>query len=140
MPRFPSLEWCRALVATAQQDPELAVVAREWAGRTIGVVVSSGDGLAQDFCVFVRPHASKPELVELKQCEDEDDLELEEPDYFFKLPFSLAKKLLRKEADPFAVLRAGQVRADGDLKFLVPFAQRWQPLGDRVGARLETVL
>lgn len=140
MPRFPSLEWCRALVAEAQTQPEIAQVATEWAGRSVGVVITAGDGLADDFCVFARPHASKPELVELKLCEDEDDLELEEPDYFFKVPYALTKKLIRKEVDPFAMLRGGQLRADGDLKFLVPFAQRWQPLGDRISERLETVL
>lgn len=140
MPRFPSLKWCEALVAEAQKEPEISKVALEWGGRTLGVVIAAGDGLDSDFCVFARPHATKPEMLELKLCEDEDDLELDEPDFFFKLPFSLTKKLIRKQVDPFAVLRAGQIRADGDMKFLVPFAQRWQALGDRISNRLETIL
>lgn len=140
MPRFPTLQWCHALIAEAQKEPEISKVAVEWGGRTLGVVISADDGLDSDFCVFARPHATKAEMLELKLCEDEDDLELEDPDFFFKVPFSLTKKLIKKQVDPLAVLRAGQLRADGDLKFLVPFAQRWQFLGDRISERLETVL
>lgn len=135
---FPSMAWCAALVEEAQKEPEIVQIAREWGGRSVGVVIRKGAGLATDFCVFARPHATKPELEELTLCEDEDDLEIEEPDFLFVIPWTLAQKLLRKEIDPLAVLRAGELRAEGDMRFLIPFAQRWQPLGDRVYARLAT--
>lgn len=133
---FPSIAWCRALVAEAQKEPEILQVAKEWAGRSVGVVVKKGPGLERDFCVFARPSPTSAELDVLTECEDEDDLELEEPDFLFVVPWALAQKLLRKELDPLSVLRGGQLRAEGDMRFLVPFAQRWQPLGDRVYARL----
>lgn len=140
MPRFPTLQWCEALVAEAQKEQEISKVALEWGGRSLGVVISADDELDADFCVFAKPHSTRPEMLALKVCEDEDDLELEEPDFFFKVPFSLTKKLISRQVDPLAVLRAGQLRADGDLKFLVPFAQRWQSLGERISDRLETIL
>jgi putative sterol carrier protein len=139
MPRFPSLDWARALSDVLAKDPATLVPLREWNGRSLGVVISKEGGLARDFCVYAKPHASEPKLVELKECEDEDDLELEEPDFLFRAPFSIVKQLLEKKLDPFEVLRLGKVRVEGDLKFLVPYGQKYQAIGDRALAKVETI-
>ena len=76
MPRFPSLEWCRAVEARVIQDPAAAAAVREWGGATVGFVIGRSEGLAQDFCLFVKPHPSDLRLEELRLCDDEDDLEL----------------------------------------------------------------
>lgn len=138
MPRFPSLEWCHALVSAAASDPDVPPVARAWGGRSVGVVLVKGDGLPRDFCVFAKPHPSEPRVEVLKECEDEDDLALEEPDFLFRVAFGTARKLLAGQLDPWEVLRRGQVRVDGDLGVLVPFGQKHQKLGERVLARVDT--
>lgn len=136
MPRFPSLEWCEALVKSLEVEPEIADAAREWGGKSIGVVIAKGAGLDEDFCVFARPHASEARIEELRLCEDEDDLELDEPDFLFKLPFSLALSLLQRRLDPLEVLRKGQVKVEGDLKLLITFSQKYQALGERAAERV----
>lgn len=138
MNNFPSIDWCKALITELQQEAGIVNAVREWGGRTIGVVVTRGDGLAKDFCIYAKPHATEARVVELKLCDDEDDLLLDEPDYFFRAPFGLVKKLLAQSVDPLTLLRAGEVKVDGDLKFLVPFGQKWQQLGERATARVPT--
>lgn len=138
MPIFPSIEWCQALVESLEVEPDIAAVAREWGGKSIGVVIAADAGLKEDFCVFAKPHATKVEMEELRSCEDEDDLELDEPDFLFKLPYSLALKLLQRRVEPLDVLRKGQVRVEGDLKELLMFSQKHQALGERAIERLMT--
>jgi hypothetical protein len=138
MPKFPSLEWCRAIEAVALKDPQIPDVAKEWGGLSVGVVIAKGDGLAMDFCIFVKPHATELRLEALRLCEDEDDLELEEPDYFFRVPYAICRALLAKKLDPFEVLRKGQVRVEGDMKRLLAIGQKYQPVGDRIAEQIET--
>lgn len=136
MPDFPSLEWCQALVRSLEQEPDVAAACREWGGHSIGVVIGRGDGLARDFCVYARPHASQPKIEELRVCEDEDDLELEEPDFVFRFPHGLALQLLERRLDPLEALTKGKVRVEGDLKRLLTFGQKWRLLGERAVDRL----
>ena len=120
-------------------DPDIATIAKEWGGTSVGVIIGKGDGLAKDFCVFVKPHPTEVRLEKLTICEDEDDLELEEPDYLFRVPFAICRGLILKKLDPFAVLRSGEVKFVGDAKRLIPFGQKYQPVGDRIGAQIETI-
>jgi hypothetical protein len=138
MPTFPSLDWAHALVAVLEKDPDILVPLREWGGRSVGIVIGRDAGLAKDFCVYAKPHATLPKLEALTLCEDEADLELEEPDYLFRAPFGTVKQVLAKKLDPFELLRKGQVRVEGDLGFLIPFGQKWQKLGDRATAAVPT--
>ncbi len=138
MPRFPSLEWCEALVKVLEQDPAVLPPLEEWGGRSLGVVVGRDGPLARDFCVYAKPHPTEPRLLALKVCEDEDDLELEEPDYFFRAPFGVVRQVMQKQLDPLEVLRKGRVRVRGDLQFLIVFGQRHQRLGEDAVARVET--
>lgn len=138
MPRFPSLEWCQALVTLLEKDPAVLPALKDWGGRSIGVVVGKDAGLARDFCVYARPHATEPRLLELRVCEDEDDLGLEEPDYLFRAPLGTVKQLIARKLDPLEVLRKGQVRVEGDLQFLIPLSQKHQRLGEAAIAKLET--
>lgn len=138
MPKFPSLEWCRAVEAVALKEPEIPIIAREWGGLSVGVVIARGDGLGKDFCLFIKPHPTELRLEDLRLCEDEDDLELEEPDYFFRVPFAICRGLLAKKLDPFAVLREGKVRVEGDMKRLLALGQKYQPVSDRIAAKVET--
>jgi hypothetical protein len=139
MPRFPSLEWCRAVEAVVVLDPATPAAVKEWGNATVGVIIGSGDGLAKDFCLYIAPHPTELKLKELKLCEDEDDLELEEPDYLFRVPFGICRQIMEKRLDPFEVVRKGQVRIVGDMKKLLAFGQKHQAIGDRVLARIETV-
>jgi len=135
---FPSLEWCRALVEHAKADPDIAAAARDWGGRSIGVVVGAGGGLARDFCVYAEVDASRPELKLLRACEDEDDVEVDEPDYLFRVPYALCRQMLSRAVDPLEMLRSGRVRVEGDLQFLVVFAQKHRLAGDRIVAAVPT--
>lgn len=138
MPNFPSIDWCQSLVQTLQAAPGVSVAVQEWSGRSIGVVIGKDVGLARDFCIYAKPHATEPRLLDLRLCEDEDDLELEEPDYLFRAPFGLVRQLLARKLDPLELLRKGQVRVEGDLKFLIPYGQKYQRLGEDAIARVET--
>jgi hypothetical protein len=138
MAKFPSLEWCQALVSVLEKDPEIAPAVREWAGKSIGVVIGKDAGLAKDFCVYAKPDAKAPKLLELRLCEDEDDLELEEPDYLFRAPFGVVKQLLEKRFDPLEALRKGQVRVAGDIGALIPFGQKYRAIGERAAAAVPT--
>lgn len=138
MPVFPTLDWCRAIADALAADPDAPRALKEWNGRSIGVVIGRDPGLARDFCVFAKPSATTLTLDELKLCEDEDDLELEEPDYLFRLPFGIAKQLLAKRLDPLELLRRGQVRVEGDLQFLIPLGHRYRALGERAAATVAT--
>jgi hypothetical protein len=138
MPMFPSLDWCRALADALAKDPDAPRGLKEWNGRSIGVVIGRDKGLAKDFCVYAKPSATKLELEELKVCEDEDDLELEEPDYLFRLPFGTARQLLARQLDPLDVLRRGQVRVEGDLQFLIPLGTKYRGLGERAAEAVPT--
>jgi hypothetical protein len=131
MPTFPSLDWCRALVEAARRDPDIGAAAREWAGRSVGVVIGRDKGLARDFCVYAEVHADRAELKLLRECPDEDDLAVDEPAYLFRVPYGLALKMMSRKVDPLDALRAGDVRVEGDLKFLVTFGQKWRALGER---------
>lgn len=136
MSAFPSLEWCKALIRSLEKEPGIAEACREWGGRSIGVVIGSDADLASDFCVFAKPHPTEPRVEDLRVCEDEDDLELEEPDYLFRLPHGLAVHLLHGKLDPLDVLRKGKVRVEGDFKFLLSFGHKHRLLGERAVARL----
>lgn len=138
MPRFPSLEWCRAVEAEALKEPEVANAARDWGGTSVGVIIGKGDGLAKDFCIYVKPHPTELRLESLKLCEDEDDLELEEPEMLFRVSFGICKALMQKQLDPFDVLRKGQIKVVGDMKRVLTFGQKYQALGDRISPRIET--
>jgi hypothetical protein len=138
MPKFPSLDWCRTVEAVALKDPQIPTIAKEWGGLSVGVVIAKGDGLPKDFCLFVKPHPTELRLEALRLCEDEDDLELEEPDYFFRVPYAICRGLLAKKLDPFDVLRKGQVRVEGDMKRLLALGQKYQVVGDRIAEQVET--
>jgi hypothetical protein len=112
--------------------------AREWGGESVGFVVSKGDGLASDFCLFLKPAAEGLELEEIRICEDEDDLELEEPKFLFKVPFSLCKQVLQGKLDPMQLLRSSQVRVEGDMKKLVAYAGKYQTIGVKAVEQVET--
>src|SRR5437763_778720 len=118
MPQFPSLEWCNALVAIVEKEPGVLPAALEWGGKSVGVVIAKDKGLARDFCIYAKPHATELRLEVLKVCEDEDDLELEEPDYLFRASLGLVRQVFAKQLDPIEVLLKGQVRVVGDLKKL----------------------
>ncbi len=139
MPKFPSLEWCESLVAVLTDEPSVGAVVREWGGRSIGVVIGRDAGLERDFCVFARPHAAEPRLLELTLCEDEDDLELESPDYLFRAPLGTIRQLISGKVEPLEILRRGQVKVEGDLEFLITFGTRHQKLGQAAVARVDTV-
>jgi len=136
MPSFPSIEWCRALVEELAKDPAVLVPLREWNGRSLGVVIGKGEGLAKDFCVFARPHATEPRLERLELCEDEDDLGVEEPDYLFRAPISVVKSVMERRLDPLDVLRKGQVKVEGDLQFLVSYGTKHKGVGESAVARV----
>lgn len=138
MPRFPSIEWCRAIEAVVVQDPAAPLAVKEWGGLTVGFVIGRGEGLAKDFCIYLKPHPTDLTVEELRICEDEDDLELEEPDYLFKVPFAICKQLLKKQLDPLAVLRQGEVKVEGDVKKLIVYGQKHQAIGDRAMEKIET--
>jgi hypothetical protein len=133
------MEWCEALVTALQAQPGVDAAVREWGGRTFGVVIGRDGALDRDFCVFARPHAVEPRMLEMRLCEDEDDLELEEPDYLFRAPLGTVRQLMTRQLDPLEVLRKGQVRVEGDLKFLIPYGQKHQRLGETAVACVETV-
>lgn len=139
MPAFPSLDWCHALVQALESDPSVAAAAAEWGGRSVGVVIGRDRDLARDFCIYARPHATLPKLLELRECEDEDDLEIEEPDYLFRAPFSTFRQLLERRIDPVDVLLKGQVRVVGDLQPLVAFGTRHRLIGERAIEKVQTV-
>lgn len=136
MPVFPSLEWCRALAAELENDPAAAVAAREWGGRSVGVVLRRPP--AREFCVFVRPHPSEPRPLALIECEDEDDLMLEEPDFVFHASLELVRDVLAGRADPIDVLVRGSVKVEGDLKTLITFGTRHRAIGETVVPRVPT--
>lgn len=138
MPKFPSLEWCQSLVSVLEQDPGIPPAVREWGGKSIGLVIGRDTGLARDFCVYAKPDANSAKLLELRVCEDEDDLELEDPDYLFRAPFGVVKQLLERKFDPLEALRKGQIRVDGDLGPLIPFGQKYKLLGERAVAAVQT--
>lgn len=138
MPRFPSLEWCRAVEKVALDHPSIATVAREWGGTSVGVIIMKGDGLAKDFCLYIKPHPTEPRLEALKVCEDEDDLDLEEPEYFFQVPFAICKGVIGKQLDPFVVVKSGQVKIRGDMKRMLAFGQKYQPIADAIAPQVET--
>jgi len=139
MPVFPSLEWCRAVESAVLKDPALPAAARDWGGVTVGVIIGKGDGLSKDWCLFVKPHPTELRLEQLRICEDEDDLELEEPDYLFRVPFGICKQVLRKQLDPLDVLRKGQIRVEGDMKKLMSYQAKYRPIGETAMEKIETV-
>lgn len=139
MPRFPSIEWCESLVDVLAADPAVLPALREWNGRTLGVIIGRDAGLAADFCIYAKPHATEPRVLELRVCEDEDDLELEEPDYLFRAPFGTVRQLLARKVDPLEMLRKGNVRVEGDLQFLITYGQRYQRLGEAAIEKVETI-
>lgn len=131
MPKFPSLEWCRALAGALESDPEVAPAVADWGGRTVGVIISREAPLNRDFCVFAKPHPVEPRLVELRECEDEDDLRLEDPDFLFRAPYGTFRRLLSQQLDPVEVLVRGQVKVEGPLQRLLEFGRRHQTLSRR---------
>lgn len=132
------MEWCRAIEVVALKDPSVPDAHKEWGGLSVGFVVGKGEELKRDFCILVRPHASELRAEELRICEDEDDLEIEEPDYLFRVPFAICKQVLRGKLDPFQALRAGQVRVEGDMTRLLAMASKYQPVGVRIVEQIET--
>jgi putative sterol carrier protein len=132
------MEWCQALVAVLEKEPSALPALREWGGKSVGVIIGKDKGLSQDFCIYAKPHPTELKLDELRLCEDEDDLELEEPDFLFRAPFGLCQQLFAKKLDPIEVLLKGQIRVEGDLKKLVPFSQKYRLLGERASEKVQT--
>lgn len=138
MPQFPSMDWCHSLVAVLEKEPESLGALREWGGLSIGVIVTKGAGLSRDWCVYVKPHATDLKVEELRECEDADDLELEEPDYLFQVPYAICKSLHAKKLDPMDVLTKGQVRVQGDMKKLLALGQKYRAFGERASDKVHT--
>jgi hypothetical protein len=138
MPKFPSLEWCEALAKVLETEPGVLPALREWGGQSVGVIIGKDKGLPKDFCIYAKPHPTELKVDELRLCEDEDDLELEEPDFLFRAPFGTVQQLLAKKLDPIDVLIKGQVRVEGDMKKLIPFSQKYRPIGERAMEKVET--
>jgi putative sterol carrier protein len=120
------------------KDPAALAAVTDWGGETVGFVVGHGDGLAKDFCIYLDPHPTELKLRELRLCEDEEDLELEEPDYLFRVPFGICKQLLTGKLDPFEVLRKGEVRVEGDMKKVLLFGRKHQTIADRAIPQIKT--
>lgn len=139
MPQFPSLDWCQALVKVLESEPGVLPALREWGGQSVGVIIGKDKGLPKDFCIFAKPHATELKLEELRLCEDEDDLELEEPDFLFRAPFGTVQQLIARKLDPIDVLMKGQVRVEGDMKKLIPFSQKHRLIGESVMSKVETL-
>ena len=119
-PRFPSLAWCRALVAAIHANPESAVAGKGWRG-TLCVAVLADDALREPFFVFSRIEDGR--VLEVRPLDDEDEIDELEPDYVAKAGYLTWKRFIRGDYDPIEALLQRKIHFAGDL---TPIAERAQ--------------
>lgn len=129
---FPSREWCEAAAAALAQDPAVIAANADFGPVVVGVVITRGAGLAEDFCLLARIDPGKS--YQLRYPEDEDEVEELEPDYVCRVPYAVCKALLRDaqaggRPDVFKAVVSGQMKVDGDLQRVVKHAAKHQGAG-----------
>ena len=131
--KFPSPEWFRAAATAMLQDRGVIAAVRDFGPVVAGIVIERGAGLPSDFCALVR--LVKAEMgADLAFPEDEDELELLEPEYICWISYELCRSLLEQtfaggRPDPLQVILQRKVRLKGDLERLVRHAGRHKGVG-----------
>lgn len=123
------MAWCRALVAAIHANPESAVAGKGWQG-TLAVAVLADDGLATPF--FVLSRIQDGHVLDVRELEDEDEIDEVEPDYVAKGGYLTWKRFIRGDYDPIEALLQRKIHFEGDLQPIVERAQFkklfWQTL------------
>lgn len=134
MPPFPSLEWCQAVVAAIDTEPDSK---------------KAGRGLVADFAAAVLPEASLKEpfavygkLVEgrveaLRLLEDLDEIDEIEPAYVARAGYSAWRRIIESRLDPIEAILRKQIEVSGDLQPIIERAQ-FKDLVWRVLAKVPT--
>jgi hypothetical protein len=130
--KFPSREWCEAAAAALARDPSVIAANVDFGPVVVGVVISRGAGLAEDFCVLARIEPGKP--YQLRYPEDEDEVAELEPDYLCRAPYAVCKAFLQHaqaggRPDILKAVLSGQMKVEGDLQRVVRHAARDQGAG-----------
>ncbi len=112
------MAWCRALVDAIHANPESAVAGKGWQG-SLAVAVLSDDVLATPFFVLSRIEDGR--VLDIRQLEDEDEIDEVEPDYVAKGGYLTWKRFIRGDYDPIEALLQRKIHFEGDLQ---PIAER----------------
>ena len=120
--KFPSREWCEAVVAAMLKDPAVIAALADFGAVVAGIVIERGGGLASDFCILARIQPGRKTRLSYPQ--DEDELEEYEPDYIAWAPYPLCRALLETafaggHPDALRAILERKVRLQGDLARLV---------------------
>ena len=129
--RFPSREWCGAAAAAMLRDPAVIAAIADFGPVVAGIVISDLPG-GGDFCVLARVEPGQP--VKLSYPEDEDELEVYQPDYTNWAPYALCRALLEQaragqRPDPLRAILERKARLKGDLERLIKHAGRHHGAG-----------
>jgi hypothetical protein len=130
VPRFPSEEWCAAVVAAATADPQAGEAAAGFAGD-LAVVV---DG-PEFFGAWGRIGGGR--LLEWRVLRNADEVEELAPAYLARASLSTWRGLLEGTIDPVEAVLERKLRVEGDLAPLVERI-RFKGVAGRVLARVET--
>lgn len=117
---FPSLAWCQRLADAIHADPRSALAGKGWHG-TVCVAFLQDDLLDVPFFVYARIQDGR--VLELRQLEDEDEIDEIAPDYVAKAKCDVWLRFVRGECDPIEALIQKKISFRGDL---TPIAERAQ--------------
>ncbi|HEY2028719.1 MAG TPA: hypothetical protein VGH20_05885 [Myxococcales bacterium] len=129
---FPSREWFEAAAAALARDPLVMAANADFGQVVVGVVITRGAGLSDDFCVLVRIEPGKP--FQLRYPDDEDEVAELEPDYICWAPYAVCKSFLQTaqaggRPDLLKAVLSGQMKLQGDLQRVVRHGARHQGAG-----------
>ena len=117
MPIFPSEEWIRELAKVASASEELKKVGKDWNYGGIIAICEPDDKLKEKYIAYFL--AEKGELKEARQISSEDEVQSQ---FSVSAPYSLWKKILRKEEDPMQAVMRGAVKVKGDMSLILKYA------------------
>lgn len=113
---FPSEPWLAALVAAANQHPDLPD-ALQGLGRDVAAVVEAEPpALRKTFAVYGRQDRGR--IAGVRVLADLDEIWELEPAYVVRAPYEVWKALVRGE-DPIRAALSGRVKVQGNLEALV---------------------
>ena len=118
---FPSREWCEALVAAINEDPETPRAGVGWDGDFAAAVLAEPPFLKEPFAGYVQPANGK--IVGFRILEDLDEIEEIEPAYEARASYTVWKRLILGSLDPIEALVSGNLKFRGDLEPIVARVQ-----------------
>ena len=133
MVMFPSKEWVEEVRKITEFDPEIVKAGADMEeSSAVGVIEAEPGKLEKPFIYYLRgAHGKVLEACVLNSVDEK------QASYVIRAPYSVLKKIIKKELDGLQALMKGQIKIKGDMQKLLKYA-KYQQLGLQVLTKIKT--